>query len=269
MKITESQLRQLVHIQLKNVLSEITQPKLVGRPTFGELKKADAEAMTARGTFKDAATGKAYEAKSAFERMSVKDSKEVHIYQSVFNTFTVILNPDGDGSLQSSIGLDTIKRLGINPTATAVKDPTATTATAAKSQAPKQQAGGATAGLPSRNVAEAKLRASIKKQIAKVLKEAMSQQTSILLANLKFSAISAPAGITSLSQYNGKFNGPVETTEPATGKPRTYFAFVYDNTYYITMHYDTYKGNTWNSAWSIIKADLKLTEDKSLPVRFK
>lgn len=259
MKITESQLRQLVRSQLKNILSEIAelkQPKLVGSPTFGELKKADAEAMTARGTFQDAVTGKTYPAVSAFQRMSVKDDKKVDIYQSVFNMFTVILNPDGDGSLQSSIGLDTIKRLGIDP--------------AAKSQAPKQQAGGATAGLPSRNVAEAKLRASIKKQIAKVLKEAMSQQTSTLLANLQFRAIPAPAGITSLSQYNGKFNGPVKTTEPTTGNPRTFFAFVYDNTYYITMYYDTYKnGGTWDSSWGSITQELQLTEDKSLPVRFK
>jgi hypothetical protein len=165
MKITESQLRQIIRTQLKNVLSEIAelkQPKLVGSPTFGELKKADTEAMTARGTFQDATTGKTYPAVSAFQRMSIKDDKKVDIYQSVFNMFTVILNPDGDGSLQYSIGLDTIKRLGIDPTATAVK-----------SQAPKQQAGSATAGLPPRNVAETKLRAAIKQQLSKVLNEMM------------------------------------------------------------------------------------------------
>lgn len=119
-------------------------------------------------------------------------------------------------------------------------------------------------------ITESQLKAIIKTELSKVLNEAMSQQTSTLLANLQFRAIPAPAGVTSLSQYNGKFNGPVKTTEPTTGQPRIFFAFVYDNTYYITMYYDTYKnGGTWDSSWGKITQELQLTEDKSLPVRFK
>jgi len=117
-------------------------------------------------------------------------------------------------------------------------------------------------------ITESQLRNIIKQELSKLLNEAMTQQTSNLLANLQFRSIPAPQGV-DVAKFNGKFNGPVETTEPATGKPRTFFAFVHNNEYYITMYYNSYKGNTWDSAWSKIQADLKLTEDKQLPARFR
>jgi hypothetical protein len=155
MKITESQLRQLIRTQLTNVLKEIAdikQSTLIGTTTFGELKRADVEAMRARGQYQDSATGKGYPAVSVFQNMGIKDDKKVDVFQTPFQIFMVILNPDGDGNLQYAIGRDTVQGLNLKPVAKQVQG-------AAKS------VGGVTAGLPPRNVAEAKLRASIKKQI--------------------------------------------------------------------------------------------------------
>jgi hypothetical protein len=142
MKITESQLRQLIRTQLNDVLKEVAEvrkPTSVGTTTFGELKRADIEAAKARGNFQDPETGKTYPATSLFQRvnMNVKDNTKVEIFQSVFQFFTAILNPDGDGGLQYVIGRDTVQRLNLKPVAKQVQG-------AAKST------GGATAGLPRR-----------------------------------------------------------------------------------------------------------------------
>ncbi len=175
MKIIESQLKRLIREHITRMLqeAEVRKPTLIGTVTFGELKKADIEAAAARGNYQDPETGKTYPATSLFQRvkMNVKDNAKVEIFQSVLQYYTAILNPDGDGSLQYVIGRDTVNKLGLN-----------------KPQAPAQPAqvkgttAGATAGLPPRNLAEAKLRNIIKQELRKVVNENFGDKESQLRA---------------------------------------------------------------------------------------
>lgn len=159
MKITESQLRQLIRAQLKNALKEANEQPTI---TFAQLKKADIETKKDRGTYQDS-EGKRYQATSVFQNMSVPDTQKVSIIKTNLNSYIVVLNPDGDGNLQYDIEPETARKLGLE-----VKQ---------KQSRP--------AGLPPKGpemdafrTQISNLKESIKKQIVKILKEQMTDTIS-------------------------------------------------------------------------------------------
>ncbi len=153
MKITESQLRQLIRAELKNVLKEAEEQPVI---TFAQLKNADAQTKKER-TYQDS-EGKRFPAKSPFENMSVDKDKKVPI-KNKLGKYIATLNPDGDGELEYVIEPETARKLGLE-----VKQ---------KQSRP--------AGLPPKGpemdafrAQISNLKESIKKQIAKILKEQMT-----------------------------------------------------------------------------------------------
>lgn len=109
MKITESQLRQLVRSQLKNILKEAEEQPII---TFAQLKNADIETKRASGIYQDS-EGKRYPAKSPFENMSVPNNKKISIIKTNLDSYIVILNPEADGRLRYDVEPETARKLGL------------------------------------------------------------------------------------------------------------------------------------------------------------